>query len=112
MGGPGTHNPAIASAMVYQLYRTTMYFIFLYLDQVLEPVDWSAQYRESISLGQYVEDLMSGIDIRRMGTVRGKSLVKNISQDLKAWRYRIRRKYVFEFIIVVCFIRILKCVNF
>ena len=89
-----------------------MYFIFLYLDQVLEPVDWSAQYRESISLGQYVEDLMSGIDIRRMGTVRGKSLVKNISQDLKAWRYRIRRKYVFEFIIVVCFIRILKCVNF
>ncbi|XP_021466883.1 E3 ubiquitin-protein ligase Midline-1 [Oncorhynchus mykiss] len=55
-------------------------------EKVLEPVDWSAQYRESISLGQYVEDLMSGIDIRRMGTVRGKSLVKNISQDLKAWR--------------------------
>ncbi|XP_031679788.1 tripartite motif-containing protein 54-like [Oncorhynchus kisutch] len=54
--------------------------------KVLEPVDWSAQYRESISLGQYVEDLMSGIDICRMGTVRGKSLVKNISQDLKAWR--------------------------
>ncbi|CAB1315715.1 unnamed protein product [Coregonus sp. 'balchen'] len=51
------------------------------------PVDFlKGERRLHREAEKYVEDLMSGIDIRRMGTVRGKSLVKNISQDLKAWR--------------------------
>lgn len=54
--------------------------------RMLDPKDLSAQYREYISLGQYVEQLLQGIDVKEMGTVKRRSFLRKISQDLKAWK--------------------------
>ncbi|XP_067098435.1 tripartite motif-containing protein 54-like [Osmerus mordax] len=60
--------------------------LFYEAAKILDPKDLSANYRENISLGRYVEDLLKGIDFKKMGTVKRSSFMRKISQDLKAWK--------------------------
>lgn len=44
------------------------------------------EYRNYVSHGKYVEELMAGFDVKKMGKMTKKSLVRKVSRMLKEWK--------------------------
>lgn len=44
------------------------------------------EYKDYVSHGKYLEELLTGFDVKKMGKVKRKGLVRKISQVLKVWK--------------------------